>query len=95
MENETTAPETTTDQAGRAMSDLLYVLAGRRDQAEKFAVERGFTYSKLRYICQDYSLRGIDGKGKTLFICGTGAQRKNYREIVDMAAMRGWNIEHV
>lgn len=89
-------PETDEQTNGASeLNGLLYVLAGDYQQAVFYAKERGMTRDRLRDVSNDRDLRGIDGKGKNLYIYGTAYRRDRYREIINVAIGRGFNVKHV
>lgn len=89
-------PERKPQEVGDAgLNDLLYILAGNYDQAVYSARMLDVPRDRMRYIVDDRSLRGIDGREKTLYVCGTAWERKDYRELLDLAAARGFTPKNV
>jgi hypothetical protein len=76
-------------------SDVLYVLAGTYRQAADLAMRHGLPSNRLRYIDDRDRLRGIDGKGKTLFVYGTAAKREDFFAVLRLAEERGFNIMYI
>lgn len=75
--------------------DNLYVLAGDYQQAAFFANEKRVSRDNLRYTRDPHDLHGIDGRGRTLYCFGAAWRQKRYREILDAAIHRGFEVKHV
>lgn len=75
--------------------DVLYVFAGRRDHAERVALDRGLNPRQVRYIYDEDQLRGIEGDGKTLHVCKSARHLGNFDRVLDMAWVRRFSIELV
>ena len=84
--------DTTAEAECVASNGVLYVLAGRYDQAVYLAREMNVPRDRLRYIVDERSLRGIDGRGKTLYVYGTAYERDDCYECERMAAERGFEV---
>lgn len=82
------------DVSGIILNGKLYVLAGTYRQAREFATAYQCPKNRLQYIDDSYRLRGIDGRGKNLFVCWTAYSKDNYQECFSMAKERGFNIVH-
>ncbi len=90
-----TKNEDTATLSGVGSSDVLYVLAGEYRQAKDLAMAYEYPKNRLRYIDDSYKLRGIDGKGKTLFVYGTAVARDDYQECVRLATERGFKVVRI
>jgi len=84
------APEGLTDSKA-----MLYVLAGTYREAVDFAISREFPRTRMRYMDTVDCFRGVKGNGKTLFVYGEATRHKVYNDLLEMARLRGFDIEHV
>ena len=80
--------------SGMKLNELLYVLAGTHQHAKDIGVKQfGFHPAKVVSVEKIEQLRGI--RGLKLHVTETAWNRKNYHELLEMAAERQMDIEYV
>lgn len=72
--------------------DILFVLADTQARAEHFAREQEVPRSSLRYINDEWKLRGIDGEGRTLYVCGVAYYRNDFQLCIEIAKLRRFKV---
>lgn len=75
------------------LNELLYVVAGRYDQAKAFADCRGVPISKLRYVDAPEKIKGL--RGIKLHVHSSALDRKDFGDILQEARIRGFEIVDV
>lgn len=72
---------------------MIYVLTGNIEESDAIRRNRGYDTQDWVYIdTKLFNLKQRDGRGKTIYFCGTFYSRKDWQEIEHYAKERGFNI---
>jgi hypothetical protein len=80
------------------MREDCYILAGNRKQAMDIIYQVFGAYApefRIHYVLSADFLRGINGRGKVLYVGGLYHQRKDYAECLKVASVRGFTIKYL
>lgn len=74
------------------MTEKIYVVAEKLEQALEFGRSKGVPFSKIRYIDYDYKLKGL--RDIKLHVLKTAPKLLDYHEIMIVAQARDLRVEY-